>query len=174
MTREERQISDDERQRLRAFGAEENQWVRARILKQDPPPEGLLQAVERACRMAANSFGVHDPIYGEALVNRALYYDVTENDEAKAAACFVEARTVLVENSVEMATGLYLLGLFHFQTRHDVEKAERLVAQALAMFTQCLGDGSRPVADCLNMLAHIRSQSTQGEAGETLRRKQPP
>ena len=153
MTPEERQqISDDER-RLRAYGAEENQWVRARILKQDPPPEGLLAAVERACRMAANSFGVQDPIYGEALVNRTLCYDVAENDEAKAAACLVEARTVLGENSVEVATGLYLSGLFHFQARHDLEKAERLIVQSLAMFKQCLGDGSRPVADCLDVPA---------------------
>jgi len=165
MTREEQQISDDERQRLRAYGVEENQWVRARILKQDPPPEGLLAAVERACCMAANSFGVRDPIYDEALLNRALYYDVAENDEARAAACLAEARTVLGESSVEMAISLYLSGLFHFQARHDLEKAERLIAQSLAMFKQCLGEGSRPVADCLDVLAQIRSRSTEGETG---------
>jgi hypothetical protein len=41
----------------------------------------MLAAVERACQMAENSFGARDPIYGEALINCALYYDVVENDE---------------------------------------------------------------------------------------------
>ena len=81
--------------------------------KADPPPEGLLSAVERARRMAKSSFGAHDPIYGESLVNCALYYNAIEKDEEKAAAYFAEARAILGENSVEMASGLYLLGLFH-------------------------------------------------------------
>jgi hypothetical protein len=154
----EEQISEDERLRLRGFGVEENQWVGARILKQDPPPGGLLPAVERACRMAKNSFGARDPIYAEALINCALYYDLVENDAGKAAPYFAEARSVLGENSVEMATGLYFLGLFHFQTRHDVERGERSITEALAMFKQCLGENSRPVADCHSILAQMRQQ----------------
>src|SRR3974377_1729847 len=72
MTHDEQQISDDERIRLRTHGVEENQWVRARILKRDPPPEGLLSAVERARGMSKNLFGARNPIYGESLVNCAL------------------------------------------------------------------------------------------------------
>ena len=135
--------------------------------KADPPPEGLLSAVERARRMAKSSFGAHDPIYGESLVNCALYYNAIEKDEEKAAAYFAEARAILGENSVEMATGLYLLGLFHLQTRQDIEKAELLITQSLAMFEQCLGDSSRPVADCISVLADIRSQRAKRKAGKT-------
>jgi hypothetical protein len=68
-------------------------WVRTRILKGDPPPEGsLLQIAERARRMAANSLGRQHPTYAVALQNLGLYYDFIENDLSKAAEFFNEAR----------------------------------------------------------------------------------
>jgi hypothetical protein len=67
-------MSDDGTQ-IEEAASGENDWVRARILKQDPPPEGsLLKIAERALRMAANAG------YAIALQNLGLYYDAIEND----------------------------------------------------------------------------------------------
>ena len=57
---------------IEEHASKENDWVRARILKRDPPPEGpLLKIAERARDMAANSLGTRHSAYAVAL-QRAL------------------------------------------------------------------------------------------------------
>ena len=105
--------------------ASENDWVLARILQKDPPPEGpLLQIAERARDMAANSLGRQHSAYAVALQNLGLYYDFIENDVAKATKLFNEARAVLKESDLPLAYGFFKLGVFHYEARHDAGRAE--------------------------------------------------
>jgi hypothetical protein len=69
----------DDNARTEKAAASENDWVRARILKQDPPVEGsLLKVAERARDMSARSLGNRHPAYAVALQNLGLYYDAIE------------------------------------------------------------------------------------------------
>jgi hypothetical protein len=57
----------------------ENDWVLARILSRDPPPEGsLLKIAERARDMAANSLGTQHSAYAVSLQNLGVYYDLSK------------------------------------------------------------------------------------------------
>jgi hypothetical protein len=79
----------DDNARTEKAAASENDWVRTRILKQDPPVEGsLLKIAERARDMAAGSLGSQHPAYAAALQNLGLYYDAIENDGSKASEFF--------------------------------------------------------------------------------------
>ena len=65
----------------------ENDWVRARILKRDPPAEGsLLKIAQRARDMAANSLGTRHSAYAVALQNLSG----RDTDSIEADALFVD------------------------------------------------------------------------------------
>lgn len=135
----------------------ENDWVRARILQKDPPPEGpLLQIAEKARDMAANSLGRQHPAYAVALQNLGLYFDFIENDAAKAAEFFNAARAVLLESDLPLAYGFFKLGVFHYEAKHDARRAEAALLQALAIQRRILGNNELPVADTLVALAHAK------------------
>ena len=122
----------------------ENEWVRARILKREAPAEGsLLKIAQRACDMAANSLGMRHSAYAVALQNLGLYYDVLENDSAHANELFAQARAVVNENDLPLADGFYWLGIFHHQVRHDAERAQAALREALAIQRRTL-DGDDP------------------------------
>jgi hypothetical protein len=85
--------------RTEKAAASENDWVRARILKQDPPVEGsLLKVAERARDMSTRSLGNQHPAYAVALQNLGLYYDAIENDGSMATEFFAQARASMITN----------------------------------------------------------------------------
>jgi len=96
LARFEGETMSDDKSRIEEHARSENEWVRARILKQDPPAEGsLLKIAGRARDMAASSLGKQHSAYGVALQNLGLYYDAIENDTLKADEFFAQARAVL-------------------------------------------------------------------------------
>src|SRR5216684_5078512 len=120
----------DDKALIEAHASSENDWVRARILKQDPPPEGpLLKIAERARDMAANSLGTQHSAYAVSLQNLGLYYDAIKNDASKANEYFAQARAILKENDLPLAYGFYWLGVFHHQVNHDRRRAEAALTE---------------------------------------------
>jgi hypothetical protein len=147
----------DNRAQIEEAASSENDWVRARILKQDPPPEGsLLKIAERALRMAANSLGKEHAGYAVALQNLGLYYDAIENDTSKANAYFAQARAVLKENDLPLAYGFYWQGIFHNQVTRDGMRAEATLMQALTIQRRAWGGDDPRLADATIALAHAR------------------
>ena len=160
--------SEDEALIERA-AASENDWVRARILKKDPPPEGpLLQIAERARDMAVNSLGRAHPAYAVALQNLGLYYDFIENDVSKATEFFDEARAVLKENDLPLAYGFFKLGVFHFEANHDARRAEAALMQALAIQRGGLASDELELADTLVALAYVKVRMSEIDAAVPL------
>ena len=103
-------MSEDKPQ-IEEFASRENAWVRARILKDDPPAEGSLQQIaERARDMAANSLGTRHVAYAVALLNLGVYYDFTMHNWSRARELFDEAREILQESKTGRA--LYADALF--------------------------------------------------------------
>jgi tetratricopeptide (TPR) repeat protein len=147
----------------------ENDWVRARILQKDPPPEGpLLQIAERARDMAANSLGRAHSAYAVALQNLGLYYDFIENDVSKATELFNEAHAVLDENSLPLAYGFFKLGVFHYEANHDARRAEAALMQALAIQRRGLASDELDLADTLVALAYAKVRMSEIEAAVPL------
>ncbi len=147
----------------------ENDWVRARILQKDPPPEGpLLQIAERARDMAVNSLGRAHPAYAVALQNLGLYYDFIENDVSKAAEFFNEARAVLEDNALPLAYGFFKLGVFHYEANHDARRAEAALMQALAIQRRGLASEELDLADTLVALAYAKVRMSEIEAAVPL------
>src|SRR6202521_4567706 len=137
----------DDNARVEAHASSENDWVRARILKRDPPPEGpLLRIAERARDMAANSLGNQHSAYAVSLQNLGLYFDIIENDTSKANELFAQARAVLKENDLPLAEGLYWLGIFHDQVGHDAKRAEPPLTETLAIQRRALGSDDLQLA----------------------------
>ena len=144
----------DDKVRLEEAARNENEWVRARILKQDPPAEGsLLKIAERARDMAANSLGTQHAAYAVSLQNLGLYYDAIENDAARANEFFAQARAVLTEHDLPLAEGFYWLGIFHMQVSHDAKRAETSLTEALAIQRRALGSDDLRLAETMLALA---------------------
>ncbi len=153
----------DDKARLEEAGRSENEWVRARILKQDPPAEGpLLKIAERARDMAANSLGTQHEAYAVALQNLGLYYDAIENDTAKATEFFAHARAVLKKHDLPLADGFYWLGLFHVQVSQDGQRAETPLKEALAIRRRALGSDDLQLAETMVALARAYSDNVAG------------
>lgn len=153
----------DEKARLEEAARSENEWVRARILKQDPPVEGsLLKIAERARNMAANSLGHQHPAYAVALQNLGLYYDAIENDGAKANGFFAQARAVLSVTGLPLAEGFYWLGIFHLEVSHDAKRAEAPLTEALAIRRRALGSDDLQLADTMLALAYAKGSAVTG------------
>src|SRR5467141_1633477 len=107
-------MSDDKGQ-IEEYAKSENDWVRARVIKQNPPPEGsLLQIAERARDMAANSLGTQHWAYALALLNLGIYYDFIEHNTAKAQE-FIDQASAIVEES-KTGSALYADALFQLGT----------------------------------------------------------
>jgi hypothetical protein len=147
----------DDRAWLEQAASSENDWVRARIIRRDPPAEGsLLKIAERARDMAANSLGPRHPAYAVSLQNLGLYFDVIENDAAKANELFAQARAILNENDLPLAYGFYWLGVFHSKVNHDEKRAEPPLAEALAIQRRALGSDDLQVVDTMIALAYAK------------------
>jgi hypothetical protein len=147
----------DDKARLEDAATSENDWVRARIIKREPPPEGsLLNIAQRARDMAANSLGQEHWAYAVALQNLGLYYDAIENDAAEAGKLFAQARAVLKENDLPLAYGFYWLGLFHHQVTHDDRRAEPPLTQALAIQRRALDGNDLQLAETMIGLADVK------------------
>jgi tetratricopeptide (TPR) repeat protein len=152
---------NDDTARTEELASRENDWVRARILKQDPPVEGsLLKIAERARDMAARSLGNQHPAYAVALQNLGLYYDAIENDGSKATEFFSQARAVLNENDVALAYGFYWLGLFHLNDRHDPHRAQGPLMEALEIQRRTLGKDDLQLADTMITLAWAKAAAS--------------
>jgi tetratricopeptide (TPR) repeat protein len=132
----------------------ENEWVRARIIKRDPPAEGsLLKIAQRARDMAANSLGTRHWAYAVALQNLGLYYDAIENDAAHANELFAQARAVVKESDLPLADGFYWLGIFHHQVSRDAGRAQAVLREALATQRRALASDDSLLADTMIALA---------------------
>ena len=147
----------DDTARVEEAAINENVWVRARILKREPPAEGsLLKIAERARDMAANSLGTQHPAYAVAVQNLGLYYDAIENDAAKANECFAQARAAVQGSDLPLAEGFYWLGVFHLLNSPDPARAETPLAEALAMQQRALGSDDLPLAETMVALAQAK------------------
>src|SRR5258708_24438020 len=92
--------------------AEENQHVRAVILKKDHlEHDRAFELANRACEMAARSLGEQHPAYAVALQNLGLCLSVLENDTISAADYFDRARTVAGPHHPALAETFYWLGV---------------------------------------------------------------
>lgn len=132
----------------------ENDWVRARIFKHDPPAEGcLLKIAQRARDMAANSLGTEHSAYAVALQNLGLYYDAIENESTKASELFAQARAVVKENDLPLAYGFYWLGIFHHQVSRDALRAQAALREALGIQRRSLSGDDPQLAQTLIALA---------------------
>jgi tetratricopeptide (TPR) repeat protein len=151
----------DDRAWLEKAATSENEWVRARILKQDPPAEGsLLKIAERGRDMAARALGEQHPAYAIALQNLGLYYEAIENNPAQANALFAQARAVLGGNDLPLAEGFYWLGIFHTQVSRDLTRAQPPLMEALAIRRRVLGGDDLAVAETMIALAHATDLTT--------------
>jgi tetratricopeptide (TPR) repeat protein len=134
----------------------ENDWVRARIIRRDPPAEGsLLKIAQRARDMAANSLGTEHSACAVALQNLGLYYDAIENDSTKASELFAQARGVVKENDLPLAYGFYWLGVFHHQVSRDAARAQAALREALGIQRRALGGDDPQLAETLIALAEV-------------------
>jgi tetratricopeptide (TPR) repeat protein len=155
--------------RTEELASRENDWVRARILKQDPPVEGsLLKIAERARDMAARSLGNQHPAYAVALQNLGLYYDAIENDGSKATEFFSRARAVLNEKDVALADGFYWLGIFHLNVRHVPHRAQGPLMEALEIRRRTLGKDDLQIADTMLALAWAKAATSRIDAAIAL------
>jgi len=137
----------------------ENEWVRARIIKRDPPVErSLLRIAQRALDMAANSLGRRHSAYAIALQNLGLYYEVIENDAVRADEFFSQARAVVAGDDLPLADGLYWLGIFHHQVSRNRERAQAVLREALAIQRRALDDDDPRLAETMIAL----SETTAG------------
>jgi tetratricopeptide (TPR) repeat protein len=151
----------DDKAWLEKAATSENEWVRARIIKQDPPAEGsLLKIAERGRDMAANSLGQQHPAYAVALQNLGLYFDAIENNPAQANEFFALARAVLAENDLPLAEGFYWLGIFHTRVSHDVTRAQPPLTEALAIQRRALGSDDLKLAETMIALAVAKDIKT--------------
>jgi hypothetical protein len=131
---------DDDRALIEEAAASENTWVRACILKQEPPAEGsLLEIATRARDMAARSLGTSHPAYG-----------------ATAAEHFAQARAVANDNQDVLAYGWQRLGIFHLQVNGDVHRAEGPLIEALAIQRRTAAKDDVQLVDTLVALALTR------------------
>jgi hypothetical protein len=113
-------MSDDKAQ-IEEFASRENAWVRARLLKENPPAEGTLQQIaERARDMAANSLGTRHVAYAVALLNLGIYYDFILRDGSRATEALEEARDLLQESTTGRT--LYADALFQLGTARKERK----------------------------------------------------
>ena len=150
----------DDPAELEEAARSENEWVRARILKRDPPVEGsLLKIAERARDMAANSLGTRHSAYAVALQNLGLYYDAIENDAARANEFFVQARALAAGNDLPLADGLYWLGIFHHQVGRNAERALDALREALAIQRRALAGDDPQVAETMTALAEATAMT---------------
>jgi hypothetical protein len=140
----------------------ENDWVRARIIKREAPPQStLLQIAERARDTAANSLGTQDPAYAVSLQNIGFYYEVVENDLARAKGFYERARNVVAFPLVE---GLYLLGIFHLQTTNDLKRADATLTEALAIQREALKQTDGPLLETMMALADAKAKQSDFES----------
>ena len=159
----------DDTAELEEAARNENDWVRARILKRDPPAEGsLLQIAQRARRMAANSLGTEHAAYAVALQNLGLYYDAIENDGAKANELFTQARAVVKANDLPLAEGFYWLGIFHHEVSRDAARAQAVLDEALAIERRALGSEDARLAQTMSALAETKAASGDIDAAIAL------
>jgi tetratricopeptide (TPR) repeat protein len=151
-------MADDDKAVLEEAAASENDWVRARIVKRDPPTEGsLLQIAERARDMAANSLGVQHSAYAVALQNLGIYYETIENNSAKADEFFDRARAIVKDDDLPLAYGFYWLGMFHQQVNRDWARAETPLGEALAIQRRALGNDDPRLAETMIALADAKA-----------------
>ncbi len=159
----------DDKALIEEAARSENEWVRARILKQDPPPEGsLLKIAERARDMAANSLGSQHSAYAVSLQNLGLYYDAIENNPSKANEFFTQARAVLEENDLPLAYGFYWLGVFHSRVSGDATRAEAALAETLAIQRRALGSDDLQLVGTMIALTYAKGAKTEIHAAVAL------
>jgi tetratricopeptide (TPR) repeat protein len=136
----------------------ENEWVRARIMKREAPAqESLLQIAERARETAGKSLGMQHPAYAVSLQNLGFYYEVIENDAAKAKDFYERARKVV---ALPLAEGLHALGIFHLQTTNDPKKAEAALTEALAIQRDALNENDYSLAETMRALADAKTRQS--------------
>ena len=143
--------------------AEENQHVRAVILKKDHlEHDRAFELANRAYEMAARSLGEQHPAYAVALQNLGLCLSVLENDSISAADYFDRARAVAGPHHPALAETFYWLGVFYYEAK-DAARAEEFFTETLNIQRRNLESKDPELARTLIGLAYAKSV-TQGPA----------
>lgn len=136
---------------------QENEWVRAVILKPNHPlQDHALEIATDARDMAGRALGNTHPSFAEAVQNIGVYYSVLGNDQKKAAEYFDQARNVVGPYHPVLMLGFYLLGLYHHESG-NADTAETFLKEALEIL-RLEGNRYDPrIATVLTRLADIES-----------------
>jgi tetratricopeptide (TPR) repeat protein len=149
---------EQDKARIEQSAKHENEWVRARIFKREAPAqESLLQMTERVRDTAAKSLGTQHPAYAVSLQNLGFYYEIVENDTAKANELYERARNVV---AFPLAEGLYSLGIFHLQSKNDPKRADAVLTEALTIQRDALDENDYSLAETMRALADAKTKQS--------------
>src|ERR1039457_2955104 len=136
---------------------QENEWVRAVILKPNHPAQkDALEIATNARDMAGRALGKTHPSYAEAVQNIGVYYSVLGNDPKKAADYFDQARRVVGPYHPVLSRSFYFLGQYHHESGH-ADKAEAFLKEGLEIFRREGYAHDPRIAVVLTVLADIKS-----------------
>jgi tetratricopeptide (TPR) repeat protein len=139
---------------------QENEWVRAVIMKPNPVNRLLqsdaLQIATRASDMAGRALGKFHPSYAEALQNIGVYYSALGDETEKANEYFDRARTVVGPYHPVLSRSFYFLGRYHLDSG-KLEQAEVFLNEALGILRRTGYPLDPRIADVLTMLARIKT-----------------
>lgn len=116
---------------------------------------------ERVRDTAAKSLSNQHPAYAVSLQNLGLYYEIVENDGARAKDLYEQARKIV---ALPLADGLYSLGIFHLQTTNDAKRAELALSQALAIQREALNENDYALATTMLALADAKAKQSDFDA----------
>jgi tetratricopeptide (TPR) repeat protein len=149
--------------------SEENEWVRAVILKpKHPAQKDALEIATNARDMAGRALGKTHPAYAEAIQNIGVYYSALGHDPNKAAENFDQARRVVGPYHPILTRSFYFLGLYYHDAG-DAAKAEAFLNDALEILRHEGYEYDPRIAQVLSILADIKASSGKpSEAAELL------
>jgi tetratricopeptide (TPR) repeat protein len=130
----------------------ENAWVRAVVLNRDHALHARSEKIVReAERMALEALGSNHAAYGVAVLNHALYHFTVTNDQLQAQNALARSRQILAETPLELADGLYWLGVSYYDAG-EVRKAENAWTEVVDIRRRNQGD-ARALAETLVALS---------------------
>jgi tetratricopeptide (TPR) repeat protein len=134
---------------------EENEWVRAVILKPGHPAQAeALEIATNARDMAGQALGKDHPSYAEAVQNLGLYYLVLGNDEQKAVEYIEQARSLVGRYHPVLSRSFYFLGK-HYYESGEPEMAEGFLSEALDILRREGYEADPRIAEVLTIAADI-------------------
>jgi hypothetical protein len=163
-------MAEEDLREIEGFAREENNWVRARILKKEHAnhPEQPGDLAERAARMANDSLGERHPAHGVALLNLGIFHEFVQSDTTSAEEFFRRGREILGQDHPEVGEAFFKLAVFLLQEKHDPARADRLFQRALEVRRHTADADPLALADCLIGLASAKVQNDDLAAARPL------